>query len=130
MDDRGALGTGTGAGAGTGQQAKNSVKTRFGHVAIAKTNPYSVPVLGSRTNPYLQENLVLLTGEYVYAQVPPLVESLLDIRVSTTQAYGRTQVAAQALPAAALDAPCLGVNAGAGPVYGMVDGSMLFTGTG
>ena len=62
--------------------------------------------------------------------MPPLVESLLGIRVSTTQVYRRTQAAAQALPAAALDAPCPGVSAGAGPVYGMVDGSMLFTDTG
>lgn len=73
---------------------------------------------------------MLLATEYVYAQVPPLVESLLGIRVSTTQVYRRTQAAAQALPAAALDAPCPGVSAGAGPVYGMVDGSMLFTDTG
>ena len=41
-----------------------------------------------------------------------------------------TQAAAQALPAAALNAPCLGVSTGAGPVYGMVDGTMLFTDTG
>ena len=41
-----------------------------------------------------------------------------------------TQAAAQALPAAALDAPCLRVSTGAGPVHGMVDGSMLFTDTG
>ena len=87
-------------------------------------------MLGSRTSPYLQAKLVLLAAEHVYAQVPPLVESLLGIRVSTTQVYRRTQAAAQALPAAALDAPGPGVSAGAGPVYGMVDGSMLFTDTG
>ena len=87
-------------------------------------------MLGSRTSPYLQAKLVLLAAEHVYAQVPPLVESLLGIRVSTTQVYRRTQAAAQALPAAALDAPCPGASAGAGPVYGMVDGSMLFTDTG
>ena len=87
-------------------------------------------MLGSRTSPNLQAKLVLLAAEHVYAQVPPLVESLLGIRVSTTQVYRRTQAAAQAHPAAALDAPCPGVSAGAGPVYGMVDGSMLFTDTG
>ena len=87
-------------------------------------------MLGSRTSPYLQAKLVLLAAEHVFAQVPPLVESLLGIRVSTTQVYRRTQAAAQALPAATLDAPCPGVSAGAGPVYGMVDGSMLFTDTG
>ena len=105
------------------------VQTRFGQVAIAKTNPFSAPVLGSRTSPYLQAKLVLLAAEHVFAHVPPLVESLLGIRVSTSQVYRRTQAAAQALPAA-LDAPCPQVQAGAGPVYGMVDGSMLFTDAG
>ena len=83
-------------------------------------NPFSAPVLRSRTNPYLQVKLVLLAAEHVYSQVPPLVELLLGIRVSTTQGSRRTQAAAQALPAAALDAPCPGVRAGAGPIYGMV----------
>ena len=87
-------------------------------------------MLGSRTSPYLQAKLVLLAAEHVYAQVPPLVEPLLGTRMSTTQVYRRTQASAQALPAAALDAPCPGVSAGAGPVSGMVDGSMLFTDTG
>ncbi len=106
------------------------VQTRFGRVAIAKTNPFSAPVLGSRTSPYLQAKLVLLAAEHVYAHVPPLVESLLGIVVSTTQVYRRTQAAAQALPAATLDVPCPPVSAGPGPVYGMVDGSMLFTDSG
>ena len=87
-------------------------------------------MLGSRTSPYLQAKLVLLAAEHVFAHVPPLVESLLGIRVSTTQVYRRTQAAAKALPAAALDAPCPSVRAAPGPVYGMVDGSMLFTDTG
>ena len=87
-------------------------------------------MFGSRTSPYLQAKLVLLAAEHVYAHVPPLVESLLGIRVSTTQVYRRTQAAAQALPAAALDAPSPSVSAGPGLAYGMVDGSMLPTNTG
>ena len=87
-------------------------------------------MLGSRTSPYLQAKLVLLGAELVFAAVPPLVDSLLGIAVSTSQVYRRTQAAAQALPAAALDTPCPSVSAGPGPVYGMVDGSMLFTDTG
>ena len=62
-------------------------------------------MLGSHTSPYLQVKLVLLAAEHAYAQVPPLVESLLGIRVSMTQVYRHTQAGAQALPAAALDAP-------------------------
>lgn len=87
-------------------------------------------MLGSRTSPYLQAKLVLLAAEHVFAQVPPLVESLLGIRVSSSQVYRRTQAAGRALPATSLDAPCPQVSAGQGPVYGMVDGSMLFTDAG
>ena len=88
-------------------------------------------MLGSRTSPCLQAKLVLLAAEHVYAHVPPLVESLLGIVVSTSRVYRRTQAAAQALPAAALyTGPCPSVSAGQGPVYSMVDGSMLFTDAG
>ena len=47
---------------------KNVVQPRFGRVAIAKTNPFSAPVLGSRTSPYLRAKLVLLAAEHV---LPP-----------------------------------------------------------
>lgn len=109
---------------------KNTVQTRFGRIVIVKTNPFSTLVLGSRTSPCLQAKLVLLAAEHFFAHVPPLVKSLLGIRVSTSQVYRRTQAAAQALPAAALDAPCPAVSASQGPVYGMVDGSTLFTDAG
>ena len=109
---------------------KNSVQTRIGRVAIANANPFSAPVLGSRTRSYLQAKLVLLAAERVFAHVPPLVESLLGMRVSTTQVYRCTQAAAQVLPAAAPDAPCPGVSTGTRPVYSMVDGPMRFTDTG
>ena len=89
-----------------------------------------MPRLGSRTSPYLQAKLVLLAAEHVFAHVPPLVESLLGIRASTTQVYRRTQAAAQALSVTALDAPRPAVSAEPGPVHGMVDGPMLFTDTG
>ena len=87
-------------------------------------------MLGSRTSPYLPAKLVLLAAENGYAHVPPLVASLLGIRVSATQVYRRTQAVAEALPTAALDQPCPQVHAASGPVYGMVDGSLLFTDSG
>ena len=87
-------------------------------------------MLGSRTSPYLQAKLVLLAAENVYAHVPPLVASLLGITVSTSQVYRRTQAVAEALPTAELERPCPEAQAAAGPVYGMVDGSMLFTDAG
>ena len=38
---------------------------------------------------------MLLTAEHVYAQVQPLVKSLLGTRAGTTQVYRRTQAAAR-----------------------------------
>ena len=73
---------------------------------------------------------MLPAAEHVFAHVLPLGESLPDIVVSTAQVYRRTQAASQTLPAAALDAPCPVESAGSGPVYGMVDGSMLCNDTG
>ena len=87
-------------------------------------------MLESPTNPYLQAKLVLRAAEHAYAYVPPLNESLLVIVVSTSQGYRRTQDAAHALPAAALNTPCPLVSAGPVPLYGIVDGSMLFTDAG
>ena len=83
---------------------KNTIRIRFGPVAAAKTNPFSVPVPGARTSPYLQVIPVLLAAEHDYAHVPLLIKPLLGLRVSRSQVYRRAQVAAQALPVA-LDAP-------------------------
>lgn len=56
----------------------------------------------------------MLSAEHPFAHVPPLVRELLGIEVSTSQVYRRTQAAAQALPAAALDQPCPSVHAAPG----------------
>jgi len=48
---------------------------------------------------------VLLNAEHVFAAVPPLLQSLLSTRVSTTPVYRRTQATGKALSANALDAP-------------------------
>jgi hypothetical protein len=88
-------------------------------------------VLGSRTSPLLQEKLVLLGGEHVFKSVPPLVESLLGIQVSESQVYRVTQAVGEAMDPQALQSPSAALeateNSGRERVYGMVDGSMLFT---
>lgn len=96
---------------------------------MAKSHPFSGPCLGSRVSPYLQEKLVLLGCEQVYAAVPPLVKELLVIEVSESQVYRTCQAASEALPEEALcraGAALAGVEAQAQEkVYGLVDGTML-----
>ncbi|GAA3998174.1 hypothetical protein GCM10022408_06170 [Hymenobacter fastidiosus] len=88
-------------------------------------------MLGSRTSPYLQEKLALLSTLTVFGQVPELVEQLLGRRVNQSQAYRQCQRIADALDEQHLSTPSPALAAqqaqAPGLVYGMVDGSMLFT---
>ncbi|AWM31993.1 hypothetical protein [Hymenobacter nivis] len=54
-------------------------------------------MLGSRTSPYLQEKLALLSTLTVFGQVPGLVEQLLGLRVNQSQVYRQCQRIADAL---------------------------------
>lgn len=71
----------------------------------------------------------MLGIEHVYGDVPPLVNRLLGIEVSTSQVYRSTLATAQALDTTAVNTPSLSLQAQLNDskqtVYGMVDGSML-----
>ena len=88
-------------------------------------------MLGSRTSPLLQEKLALLGIEHVFNQVPVLVSSLLGIEVNESQVYRITQAVGQEIEKEALEKPSPALEevekSGQERVYGMVDGSMLFT---
>ena len=90
--------------------------------------------MGCRTTPYLQEKLALLGSLTVYQQVPVLVKNLLNLVVNQAQVYRICQQLGQALPPDQLAAPSTALTQQqAQPesvVYGMVDGSMLFTDSG
>lgn len=90
--------------------------------------------MGCRTTPYLQEKLALLGTLTVYQQVPLVVKSLLTVVVNQAQVYRICQQLGQALPADHLTTPSPPLaHQQAQPeavVYGMVDGSMLFTDSG
>ncbi len=87
--------------------------------------------MGCRTSPYLQEKLVLLGCLTVYQQVPILVKSLLTIAVNQAQVYRVCQELGQALPPDQLATPSPTLaqqqTQPESVIYGMVDGSMLFT---
>lgn len=87
--------------------------------------------MGCRTTPYLQEKLVLLGSLTVYQQVPVLVKTLLSVVVNQAQVYRICQKLGQALPPDQLATPSPALaqlqSQPESVVYGMVDGSMLFT---
>ena len=90
--------------------------------------------MGCRSSPYLQEKLVLLGCLTVYQQVPILVESLLSIVLNQAQVYRVCQQLGQDLPPdqLATPSPTLAQQQTQPElvVYGMVDGSMVFTDSG
>jgi hypothetical protein len=82
-------------------------------------------------SPYLQEKLAYLGAIDVFAQVPELVSKMLGIAVSRCQAYRTCQQVALAIPEIELNQPGDALKSiesdAENEVYGMVDGSMLFT---
>ncbi|NJL57980.1 hypothetical protein HC928_24790 [bacterium] len=79
----------------------------------------------------MQEKLTLLGCSEVFKAVPQLAESLLGIKTSESQVYRICNAASEALVEAELNSPSEPLSSlQADPqelIYGMVDGSMLFT---
>lgn len=96
-----------------------------------RCHPFSQPVLGQRTSPFLQEKLAELGCEEVYGEVPARVSSLLGIRVNQSQVYRTCQNVAESLAEDCLQTPSPVLEAAqtqeGEEVYAMVDGSMVFT---
>lgn len=82
----------------------------------------------------MQEKLVLLGSNEVFKAVPRLIELILGIKVSESQVYRVCQASSEHLPQSVLNAPSReleGLQAQEQEqIYGMVDGSMLFTDAG
>lgn len=87
--------------------------------------------MASRTSPYLQEKLALLGSLTVFNQVPELLEKLLGIKANQSQTYRVCQSLSMALDEPQLSSPSAELTRQQEQpqqiVYGMVDGSMLFT---
>lgn len=87
--------------------------------------------MGSRTSPYLQEKLALLGSLTVFNQVSELLEKLLGINANQSQTYRVCQTLSMALDVEQLSSPSPELaQQQAQPqqlIYGMVDGSMVFT---
>ena len=102
------------------------MRSRYGRLQIACSHPFSRPLFGSRTSPYLQEKLALLGCEQVFARVPELVETLLGISVNQAQTYRVCQAISQAIDPHQLHSPSPALAQQlAQPtslIYGMIDG--------
>lgn len=105
------------------------MRTRFGPIAVSVEHPFSRPVLGQRTSPFLQEKLVELGTDEVFGEVHERVERLLGITVCNSQVYRSCQNVADELEEEELSSPSAEISkVQAEPermLYGMVDGSML-----
>lgn len=82
----------------------------------------------------MQEKLVLLGSNEVFKAVPRLIDSILGIKVSESQVYRVCQASSEHLPQSVLNAPSSELedlqSQEQEQIYGMVDGSMLFTDAG
>jgi len=88
-----------------------------------------VPILGSRTSPYLQEKIVLLGATQIFHEVPILIESLLGVNVSESHVYRTVQKVSEELEdpySPSIDLQQMEDQPDT-QVYGMMDGSFLFT---
>ena len=105
------------------------MRTRFGPIAVSVKHPFSRPVLGQRTSPFLQEKLVELGTDEVFGSVQERVERLLGISVCNSQVYRSCQNVAEEIAEKQLSCPSSEMSeVQAQPekmLYGMVDGSML-----
>mgnify|MGYP000856805919 CR=1 FL=1 len=98
---------------------------------MSKEHPFSEPVLGQRTSPFLQEKLTELGCDEVFGEVPERISSLLGITVSQSQVYRTCQNVAEQLEEKEINTPGEVLIATQSKqdeqVYAMIDGSMIFT---
>lgn len=98
---------------------------------MSRKHPFSQPVLGQRTSPFLQQKLSLLGCVEVFGEVPQRISSLLGIAVNHNQVYRTCQRVAKALDQPTLNQPAKVLSDALKQedeqVYAMVDGSMVFT---
>jgi hypothetical protein len=80
------------------------MKTRFGDIQIANSEPFSGHPNGFGLSPYLQEKLVFLGQFEVYKQASQLAQTMLGIAICPSQIDRLTQYYGAAI-ASDLDQP-------------------------
>jgi hypothetical protein len=105
------------------------MKTRYGSIQIANSEPFSRHLNGFGISPYLQEKLVFLGQLEVYEQAAQVSQTLLGLSISSTQIYRLTNHYGAAIEVD-LDQPVATHQPPQGIVYAQVDGAMLLTDVG
>lgn len=112
---------------------KKKLKTKFGGIEIANSEPFSVHPAGFRISPYLQEKLLYLGQEGTYKEASETAKCLLGLEISPVQIYRLVDHYGQEIEAdlnIEVADKVLVVDdeaAAATVVYTMVDGAMILT---
>ena len=105
------------------------MKTRYGKIHMANSEPFSFHLNGFGISPYLQEKLVFLGQLEVYDQAAQVAQTLLGLSIAPSQIYRLTNHYGAAIKAD-LDQPVVTNQPPQGIVYAQVDGAMLLTDAG
>jgi len=112
---------------------KKKLKTKFGGIEIANSEPFSFHPAGFRISPYLQEKLVYLGQEGTYQEASKMAKYLLRLEISPVQIYRLVdhygqQIEADLNKEVTDKEPVVDNEAAtATVVYTMVDGAMILT---
>lgn len=101
------------------------MKTRYGQIQIANSEPFSCHLNGFGISPYLQEKLVFLGQLEVYDQAAQVAQTLLGLPISSSQIYRLTNHYGAAIETD-LDQPVV-THPADEIVYVQADGSMILT---
>ena len=108
------------------------MKTRFGEIQIANSEPFSCHPNGFGISPFLQEKLVFLGQSDVYKEAAELAHALLGIAVCSSQVYRLTNHYGAAIEADLAQTPAVAEpefvpTVGPKVVYVQIDGAHLLT---
>ncbi|MBF6607082.1 MAG: UPF0236 family protein [Chloroflexi bacterium] len=103
------------------------MKTSFGDLAIAYTNPLSKKVNGFHISPRLQELMILYGERDCYAEAPEMLGQTLGISVSTSQVYRVTDTYGSELKEREEDKRLLPLLTKDEILYMEFDGSFIFS---
>ncbi len=107
---------------------KKKLKTKFGGIDIANSEPFSAHRNGFGISPYLQEKLTYIGRFEVYDQGSELAECLLGLKISSSQIYRLTnyygEVIGSDLTEIELESEPLTKD---DVVYAQADGAMILT---
>ena len=103
------------------------MKTSFGDLDIAYTNPLSGKINGFHISPRLQELMILFGEKDCYAEAPEMFQQTLGIPVSTSQVYRVTDTYGAELKKRDEDKRLLPLLTSHEVLYMQFDGSFIFS---